>query len=56
MEPHSLSQPIIRLADVRLNLASRAGLVEILKGISLDITQGQSIAIVGLLGSGKHRF
>jgi putative ABC transport system ATP-binding protein len=53
MEPHPLPQPIISLADVRLNLASRAGLVEILKGISLDIERGQSIAIVGPSGSGK---
>jgi putative ABC transport system ATP-binding protein len=53
MEPHPLSKPIISLADVRLNLASRAGLVEILKGITLDIERGQSIAIVGPSGSGK---
>jgi len=46
-------QPIIRLTDVRLNLESRAGVVEILKGITLDITEGQSVAIVGPSGSGK---
>jgi putative ABC transport system ATP-binding protein len=46
-------QPIIRLADVRLNLESRAGIVEILKGITLDVARGQSVAIVGPSGSGK---
>lgn len=48
-----MPQPIIRLTDVRLNLESRAGVVEILKGITLDITEGQSVAIVGPSGSGK---
>jgi putative ABC transport system ATP-binding protein len=53
MEPRHVPQPIIRLTDVRLNLESRAGVVEILKGITLDITKGQSVAIVGPSGSGK---
>ena len=48
-----MPQPIIRLTDVRLNLESRAGVVQILKGITLDITEGQSVAIVGPSGSGK---
>ncbi|WP_072396185.1 ABC transporter ATP-binding protein [Hyphomicrobium sp. CS1GBMeth3] len=48
-----MPQPIIQLTDVRLNLESRAGLVEILKGISLDVARGQSLAIVGPSGSGK---
>ena len=48
-----MPQPIIRLTDIRLNLESRAGVVEILKGITLDITEGLSVAIVGPSGSGK---
>ena len=53
MEPRHVPQPIIRLADVGLALESRAGLVEILKGITLDVARGQSLAIVGPSGSGK---
>jgi len=53
MELPHVPQPIIHLSNVRLNLESRAGLVEILKGISLDVARGQSLAIVGPSGSGK---
>ncbi len=44
---------IIRLDDVRLTLSSRAGPVEILKGVTLAVERGQSVAIVGPSGSGK---
>ena len=53
MEPRHVPKPIIQLSDIRLNLESRAGLVEILKGITLDVAEGQSLAIVGPSGSGK---
>ena len=45
--------PIISLSDVELRLASRAGPVDILRGVSLDIGAGEAIAIVGPSGSGK---
>ena len=44
---------VIRLNGVGLTLPSRAGNVEILKGIDLDVEAGQSVAIVGPSGSGK---
>jgi len=52
-QPNLQLTPIIHLTDVRLTLASRAGPVDILKGVTLDIAQGQSVAIVGPSGSGK---
>ena len=48
-----MADSIIRLQDVGLTLTSRAGAIEILRDVSLQITAGQSTAIVGPSGSGK---
>jgi putative ABC transport system ATP-binding protein len=48
-----LSHPIVSLANMQLTLTSRAGPVEVLRDINLEVEPGQSLAVVGPSGSGK---
>ena len=47
------NSPIVRLSDVHLDMASDAGTVNILRGVSLDINAGEIAAVVGPSGAGK---
>jgi len=46
-------EPMVLLEDVHLTLESRAGEVNILRGIDLAIELGESVGVVGPSGSGK---
>ncbi|MGI9411270.1 MAG: ABC transporter ATP-binding protein [Hyphomicrobiaceae bacterium] len=45
--------PVAQLENVELTLPSRAGPVDILRGVTLSVPSGRSIAVVGPSGSGK---
>ena len=48
-----MQKPSVLLKNVSLSLNGNAGIVDILKDISIDIQEGESIGIVGPSGSGK---
>ena len=48
-----MSDPIMSLTNAALSLDGNAGKVDILRDISLDVTTGETLGLVGPSGSGK---
>jgi putative ABC transport system ATP-binding protein len=48
-----MSEPLIELNDIRLTLGEGDVRTEILKGVSLRLGEGESVAVLGPSGSGK---
>lgn len=48
-----MTDTILSLKDAALSLNGNAGIVEILHGISLDVTRGETLGLIGPSGSGK---
>ncbi len=47
------AEMMVRLDDIHLKLESAAGEVNILRGIDLSVTAGETVSVVGPSGSGK---
>ena len=48
-----MTKPVIQLNEVSLTLGEGASSVHVLKGVSLEVAQGEATGIVGPSGSGK---
>ena len=48
-----MTEAVIQLKDVSLTLGQGASSVHVLKGVSLEVAQGEAAGIVGPSGSGK---
>ena len=53
MPTSTSDRPIVSLRDLGVTLTGAAGAVEILRGIDLDLSAGETVSVVGPSGAGK---
>ena len=52
-EPMAFAEPLVEVRDLSVRFSSGGNVVEAVRGVSFDITQGETTALVGESGSGK---
>ncbi len=50
-----MAEPILTFRDVAIRFRTNDGIVEAVKGSTIDVHQGEFVAIVGESGSGKSQ-